>query len=125
MQNYDIICQLGIGCSANVYLMRNRVNGELRAGKKMLLSGIRGNGSLGRDGEDLVKKEVCFVSFFYLKGSILETLAHPNIIPCYHSFVDDCSFYIVMEYMDGGDLSFLISHFQQRGEYPWSHILIL
>ena len=58
MQNYDIICQLGIGCSANVYLMRNRVNGELRAGKKMLLSDIRGNGSLGRDGEDLVKKEV-------------------------------------------------------------------
>ena len=117
MQHYETICQLGIGCSANVYLLRNRVSGELCAGKKILLPEIRGDESPKWSGDDLMKKEVWSVSINYLKGSILKSLAHPNIIPCSDCFVDDCSFFIIMEYMNGGDLSFLIDHFQKRGEY--------
>ena len=58
MQHYETICQLGIGCSANVYLLRNRVSGELCAGKKILLPEIRGDESPKWSGDDLMKKEV-------------------------------------------------------------------
>ena len=117
MQNYEILCHLGTGCSANVYLLRNRVNGELVAGKKILLSESRGPENTKRNIVDMVKKEVGSISFCYIQESILKALAHPNIIPCYDCFTEDCSFYIILEYMEGGDLSFLINHFRKRGEY--------
>jgi calcium-dependent protein kinase len=105
---YSIGKKLGSGAYAEVRLCTHKKTKALRAVKilsKRLL-----------ESEEAQKQ-------FIKEVEILKTLDHPNIVRIFEFFEDDNSFYIVMEYCDGGELFDEIVKNVQFNEHQAAHII--
>ncbi|KAK8888895.1 hypothetical protein M9Y10_033635 [Tritrichomonas musculus] len=96
MKKYDVVRTLGRGSYGKVDLGKSKENGEQYAIKKVKL------GKMTPEDRTKALEEAKFLS----------KLDHPNIVSYKESFQESDSLYIVMEYMDGGDLEKKIA---QRG----------
>jgi NIMA (never in mitosis gene a)-related kinase len=96
MQKYEIVKNLGKGAYGRVDLAKIKAKGELVAIKKVKF------GTMSVKERAKAGEEVRFLS----------SLHHPNIVGYRDSFIERNSLYIVMEYIDGGDLE---KRIRQRG----------
>ena len=88
MQKYEIIKELGNGSYGKVYLGKLKRTKELFAIKEIHLNGLENN-----------QKEKTLI-----ETQLLSSLKHPNIVAYKESFQEFGCLYIIMEYVDGGDL---------------------
>ena len=79
---------LGSGAFGKVFLTHNKHNNELQVAIKVL------NKNKLKDHLEAIKEEV----------SILTKLDHPNIVKYYETYIDEKYIYLVMEYINGGEL---------------------
>ena len=79
---------LGSGAFGKVFLTHNKHNTNLQVAIKVL------NKNKLKDHLEAIKEEV----------SILTKLDHPNIVKYYETYIDEKYIYLVMEYIDGGEL---------------------
>lgn len=96
MNKYEIVRTLGRGSYGKVDLGKSKENNEQYAIKKVRL------GKMTKEDRTKALEEATFLS----------KLDHPNIVSYKESFQESDSLYIVMEFMDGGDLEKKIA---QRG----------
>ena len=96
LNDFQILGALGYGGSSEVFLVRRSKAETLHAmkmiAKKML-------------GPRAVQQVVA-------ENRILQQVRHPYIVPLHFSFQDDINFYLLFEYLGGGDL---FHHLQARG----------
>ena len=84
-KDFEYIEDIGTGTFGSVHKIKNIHTGKIHVIKKVRHY-----------------KTQRFSSFKEVQ--VLKTVKHPNIIKYYTSFVDRGHLYIVMEYVDGGDL---------------------
>lgn len=48
------------------------------------------------------------------EGKILQRLQHPNIVRCYWVQITNFTIYLLLQYVDGGDLSHFISERREK-----------
>ena len=106
MNKYEIIRELGSGSYGKVYLARTKRSGEQVAVKEIKLSDQSPSESAK------AAKEV----------NLLKSLKHPHIVRLIDSVQDKNTMYIVMEYVDGGDLAAKI---RTQGTRPFKEDEIL
>ena len=106
MNKYETIRDLGTGSYGRVFLAKSKRNGEQFAIKEIQMT------NLSAEEKDNAMKEV----------QILSTLSNPNIVAHKESFQEKGNLYIVMEYVDGGDLS---NKIKTRGNRHFSESDIL
>ena len=97
IDNYEILQVLGEGSFGYVAKAKSRINHKIYAIKKLNFSSAQ------------KKKEIQMVEN---EVEILKNLNHPLITKYYKSFKEGDCLYIVMEFMDNGDLSKLIKGHQ-------------
>lgn len=96
---YEIVRKIGGGGMGAVYLAHDRnLGGVERAVKEMIQSSIE---------EEQQKKAI---EDFKRESMILSSLDHPSIPAIYDYFFDEaeCRFYLVMKYINGGDLASIL-----------------
>lgn len=106
MQKYEIIRELGSGSYGKVFLARSKRNNQQYAIKEISI------GNLSQQEKDKAIQEV----------NLLKSLKHPHIVRLENSFQEKGILYIVMEYVDGGDLA---NKIRGRGTKPFSEDEIL
>lgn len=108
MENYEPVKLLGKGSYGRVDLCKRKSNGELVAVKKIKF------GTMTVQERKKAFEEV----------KLLSELQHPNIVGYRESFQESNSLYIVMEYLDWGDLEKKI---EQRGisKFPEKEVLFI
>jgi NIMA (never in mitosis gene a)-related kinase len=106
MQKYEFVRELGSGSFGKVILVRNKRGGEQLAMKEIQLT------SLSPDAREKALQEV----------QLLRSLDHPNIVRLRDSVQEKGVLYIIMEYVDGGDLAEKI---RQRSGKPFSEDEVL
>lgn len=106
MQKYEIGRELGTGSYGKVVLAKNKRNGEQVAMKQIQMA------NLPQVAREKTLQEV----------QLLRSLDHPNIVRLKDSFQDKNVLYIIMEYVDGGDLAQKIKN---RGTKPFAEEEIL
>ncbi|KAK8891407.1 hypothetical protein M9Y10_028616 [Tritrichomonas musculus] len=94
MNRYEIIRELGKGSYGSVKLARDKESKELYAVKKVKLS------CLSKSEREKALGEV----------KVLSSISHPNVVAYKESFQEKSSLFIVMEYIDGGDLDKVIQN---------------
>lgn len=103
--------------------MKPKVNKIIDSGSyslvKLIGSGVYGQVYIGKRLED---GELCAVKVIrketkgnLVEASLLTTIDHPFIVPCYRSYKAKRKQYIIMEYMRGGELYY---HMKKRGYIP-------
>ena len=58
-----------------------------------------------------------------IERNYLEAIEHPNICRLYYSFQDACNVYLVLEYLNGGDLRTVLGYHQWTEEEAKPFIL--
>jgi serine/threonine protein kinase len=86
--HYRLGDELGQGAFSLVRLATNRATNDKVAIK------IVDRKNLPADDEESLRSEV----------EILQKMNHPNIVRCFDFFEEEKNFYVVMEYLDGGEL---------------------
>jgi DNA-binding response OmpR family regulator len=92
---YELLGTLGTGGTATAYLARHAEREAQRVIKTMRL------------GDD---PDLAVLDRFAREGTLLERLAHPNIVRVYDHGVREGYAYLVMEYLAGGSLKQMIGH---------------
>jgi len=87
--NYKVICKLGKGSFGAVYKVIQISSGTIKAMKVIKKETIN-----YQDDERVFLKEI----------EILKKIEHPSIIKIYEYYTDDVNFYIITEYIGGGEL---------------------
>lgn len=102
---YEIICSIGEGGMANVYLAYDTI-----LNRKVAVKILRG---------DLSEDEK-FVRRFQREAIAASSLNHPNIVEVYDVGEDDGKYFIVMEYVEGRTLKQLI---KKRGALTLAEVV--
>ncbi|XP_041039962.1 serine/threonine-protein kinase Nek11 [Carcharodon carcharias] len=99
---YQVQEKLGRGGFGMVYLVldkKSRKGEELKVLKEISVGDLQPN--------DTVQAN--------LEAQLLSKLDHPAIVKFYNSFVEQCSFCIITEYCEGGDLQCRIEEYRRAG----------
>jgi calcium-dependent protein kinase len=99
---YTQITLVGKGANGQVYEAVNKLNGERRAVKVL------------QKRKFYMRQES--VDKFMAEVSILKTMDHPNILRIFEFYEDEDSFYLVTEYLTGGELFDFIIQKKQLNE---------
>ena len=85
--NYKILSKIGKGTFGKVYEVKNKKTNQIRAMKTIKKS------ENNEENEELLNEI-----------EIMIKLEHPNIIKIYDYYLDKDNYYIIMEYISGGEL---------------------
>ena len=100
LDNYEVLKQLGKGGYGEVYRVKNRRTGEIRACKH------------------LSKLRIKFLDKFQREINILIKADHPNIIKLYEIFESKRSVYLIMEECKGGEMfDRIVDHIENQKMY--------
>ena len=88
-QDYEIVEPLGRGAYSYVYRVKNRRNGQ-EYGLKVI--------------DKTQLKRSVQVQRLMNEIQIQSSLSHPNIVTMYHHFEDEASYYLILEFCQGGEL---------------------
>lgn len=96
LDDFEPIKVLGQGSYGKVLLVREKVTGKLFAQKQLHKASLIINET----------NEVHKTNYQRTlnEKSILEKVAHPNIVKLYYAFQDHNKVYLILEYLDGGEL---------------------
>lgn len=86
---YEVLRELGSGAMGAVCLAEDQHLGPKVAIKRILMEAAD---------EDALKR-------FYREGKAVAQVAHPNIVGLHHLLEDQGSAYLIMEFVEGGDLA--------------------
>ena len=86
---YKILCKLGKGSFGSVYKVMHIKSGLIRAMKVIKKESVK-----FQDDDKKFLKEI----------EILIQLEHPNIIKIFEYFTDEINYYLITEYISGGEL---------------------
>ena len=109
-ENYIIINKLGKGSFGNVFKVKHKINGEIRAMKIIKIPYIN------CPFEKINKN-------FLHEIQVLKDLEHPNIIKIFEYFIDSKYHYIVSELIKGGELYETIVRFHKFNEKKAAYIM--
>ena len=99
---YRILCELGTGSMATLYLARMTGLGRFER-----LFAIKVT-------HDHLTKEPGFVEMFMNEARIAAKIQHPNVIPVYEIEVERGRYYMVMDYVSGETLALVLKHSWNR-----------
>ena len=88
MNNYEWTEKLGAGAFGEVWKAKYKPTGDLRAIKKIAIS--------GQNAESMAN--------IIQEVDILKDMDHPNIVRIFEHYKDSKYFYVVTEYLNGGEL---------------------
>ncbi len=111
--SYRVICPLGEGGMARVYLCNSRGIGGFR--KLLVVKALRSD--FASDAE--------FLEMFLDEARIAGRLNHPNVVQTNEVGVADGTHFIAMEYLEGQPLSALIKRVSRKGMPIHLHLRIL
>ena len=106
--NYKILSKLGKGGFGSVYKVQSYKTSKICAMKVVRIQCIK-----LQDDEQKFLKEI----------EILCKLEHPNIIKIYEYFIDDVNYYLITEYVSGGELYEFILNDETFSEYKAKNIM--
>ncbi len=107
-ENYKVICKLGKGSFGSVYKVIYIKSSNIRAMKVIKKSSIN-----YQDDERVFLKEI----------EILAKTEHPNIIKIIEYYKDEINYYIITEYISGGELYEAISKCNKFNESKAAYIM--
>jgi calcium-dependent protein kinase len=107
-ENYKVICKLGKGSFGSVYKVIYIKSSNIRAMKVIKKSSIN-----YQDDERIFLKEI----------EILAKTEHPNIIKIIEYYKDEINYYIITEYISGGELYEAISKCNKFNESKAAYIM--
>ena len=107
-ENYKVICKLGKGSFGSVYKVIYIKSSNIRAMKVIKKSSIN-----YQDDERVFLKEI----------EILSKTEHPNIIKIIEYYKDEINYYIITEYISGGELYEAISKCNKFNESKAAYIM--
>jgi serine/threonine protein kinase len=99
--DFEILEILSQGGYGRVYLVKKKTTGDIFALKKI---------------NKLYLKKKNLFNFIENEKNILNNINNDYVVKCYFSFSDEFNIYFVMEYLNGGDLSFILNKYQGLGE---------
>ena len=104
LDDFQKIKPLGKGHFGSVYLVTSKLTNKLYAMKEILSSKYTSQEELNQ-----VEKEI----------KLLENLRHPHVITYFNSFKENGNIYIIIEYINGGNLEeLLIKHIKDKKNIP-------
>ena len=103
--------KLGKGSFGNVYKVKHKITGEIRAMK--IIKNPNKNDNCRKKIDKKLLNEI----------QVLRTLEHPNIIKIFEYFIDEKCHYIVSELIAGGELYETIVKFRKFNEKKAAYIL--
>ncbi|KAI3639531.1 hypothetical protein MIR68_002225 [Amoeboaphelidium protococcarum] len=101
MDDFQVHKVLGRGKFGKVLLCQKKSNGQIYAIKVVKKSGIR-------DSREILNNKT--------ENQILRAIRHPFIVGLHYAFQTDTRLYLVLEYVNGGELFFHISNFGRFSE---------
>ncbi len=101
IDDFEVIETVSEGGFGKVFLAKKKTTTDIFAIKKININYLE-------------KKN--WLKFIENEKMILNTVNNVYIVKCYYSFSDGDNIYFVMEYLNGGDLSHLLSKFQGLNE---------
>ena len=107
-ENYKVISKVGKGSFGSVYKVVDNQTGIIRAMKVIKKETIA-----YQDDEKVFLKEI----------EILTKLEHPNIIKIIEYFADEINFYVITEFVSGGELYESITKFHHFNEVKAAYIM--
>ena len=87
--NYTIISKLGEGSFGAVYKVREKSSNIMRAMKVIKKETLE-----EQDDEQVFLKEI----------EILKSIDHPNIVKIFEYYSDECNYFVIIEFVTGGEL---------------------
>ena len=102
---YKSLAIIGKGTYSSVYLVENKKTGIKRAMKEIRKSALRENAA------ETIQNEI-----FILCELVNLNQDHPNIVKIYEIFDSQSFFYIISEYLEGGELFQLLTVEKQMSE---------
>lgn len=97
LQDFEPIKVLGRGSFGKVYLVRELATGKLFALKQLNKASLIVNENTNEINQTNYRRTLN-------EKSILELVNHPNIVKLYYAFQDNNKVYLILEYLDGGEL---------------------
>lgn len=114
LTKYKMVKQLGKGSFGSVYLVEHqalKINRALKKIKKEIDPLTNGYITINNDKE------------FISKAEMLMGLDHPNILKVYEYFIDESSYYIISEFIKGGELKSSLNKAMHFGELQTKFIM--
>lgn len=104
MEDFDLLKVLGRGGFGKVMMVRHKATGEIYAMKVLHKEAI-----IARNQVQHTKTE----------RNILQVIDHPNIVKLHYAFQSEGKLYLVLDYLNGGELFF---HLKNSGRFPESRV---
>ena len=102
-KDFDLLQTISQGAYGQVFLVRKRTTHDIYALKRLSKE------------LSLLKNRDEFIETLQTESKVLAMTKNPFLVKSYYSFQSKKNFYIVMEYLNGGDLSSLLNAF---GSFP-------
>ena len=109
IKDYLLVKSLGKGTFGEVFLTKKGKSSKLYATKKIPSSKL-----LNKDFKKYLENEI----------NIMKQLEHENIIKYHESYQTSNNIYIIMDYINGGNLSEYLTKYKLKNSHPFSQAMI-